>query len=589
MRRPALRRPAPRQGPAAAWLALSAALAAATAFSAPVPDRPAAGSSAYAGPCRELLSALPDGQAGPAAKSGSAQADLTPILDAAACLRRADSSAAGFRMPYQRFLADGSVSPADRVLRAKLPSADALPLWIDRVRSRRDAGRSLDMAWLAEAFLVADGSGGSEPVLESWRQLASLYLSIPDPFHAGLALLRQAELDTLQSGYVQYQLGNALRLPGAEASSQALLDSLSAAYRHRLPRTAELMETLAWSERAYGAAFRSFQAAMALRNPGPGVALDRVNRFQSLGYFDYAAAILDKLDWRKLPVPWRAQARSAALRIRYQLQDWPGLLAEAGGADVTGKLPRAEYSGEEACFVAAALLKLGRAGDALELARDKGAKAPSPWGFRARLLAAQAEMALARPRDAARTLDALKRDPKRQEGTGPILFWQACLALDQGRFGAADSLLVLASAYTGTEESQRALDYRFFLLQDTAAAARGPFFHGLPEAPRPAADRRANLDRVPAASPLWPFSQLEKAQILLAGSEPDSALAVFDAVAKRSPVRLAGYEAEARAAFLEEKLPAGRQAALARYEDLLIKYQRGVIPEFSRGRIRSLR
>jgi hypothetical protein len=198
-------------------------------------------------------------------------------------------------------------------------------------------------------------------------------------------------------------------------------------------------------------------------------------------------------------------------------------------------------------------------------------------------------MALARPRDAARTLDALKRDPKRQEGTGPILFWQACLALDQGRFGAADSLLVLASAYTGTEESQRALDYRFFLLQDTAAAARGPFFHGLPEAPRPAADRRANLDRVPAASPLWPFSQLEKAQILLAGSEPDSALAVFDAVAKRSPVRLAGYEAEARAAFLEEKLPAGRQAALARYEDLLIKYQRGVIPEFSRGRIRSLR
>jgi hypothetical protein len=52
---------------------------------------------------------------------------------------------------------------------------------------------------------------------------------------------------------------------------------------------------------------------------------------------------------------------------------------------------------------------------------------------------------------------------------------------------------------------------------------------------------------------------------------------------------LAGYEAEARAAFLEEKLPGGRQAALARYEDLLIKYQRGVIPEFSRGRIRALR
>jgi hypothetical protein len=568
-------------------MALAMALAAATAFPASPPDRPAAAAPAYSGPCRELLPALPEGQNGAGGKAGAAEPSA--LLDAAACLRRADTSAAGFRMPFQRALAEGSASPADRILRAKLPSADALPGWIDRIRSRRDAARSLDMAWLAEACLVAGGPVGSAPEQESWRQLAALYLSIPDPFHAALAMLRQAELDTVQAGFVQYQIGNALRLPGAESPSQDILDSLAAAYRHRVPRTAEILETLAWSERAYGAAFRSFQAAMALRNPGPGVALDRVNRFQSLGYFDYAAAILDKLEWRKLPAPWRTQARSAALRIRYQLQDWPGLLAEAGGADVTGKLPRAEYSGEEACFLAAALLKLGRAGDALELARDKASKAASPWGFRARLLAAQAEMALARPRDAARTLDALKRDPKRQEGTGPILFWQACLALDQGRFGAADSLLVLASAYTGTEDAQRALDYRYFLLLDTAAAARAPFFHGLPEAPRSAADRRANLDRVPPASPLWPFSQLEKAQIQLSQSEPDSALAVFDAVAKRSPVRLAGYEAEARAAFLEEKLPGGRQAALARYEDLLIKYQRGVIPEFSRGRIRALR
>lgn len=582
MRRPAV---------AAAWVALCFALASASATPAasPTPSPAPSPAQAYAGPCRELLATLPEGMAAPGKKTGLAKADPSALLDAAACLRRADSATGGNRMPFQRYLASGSANAEDRVLRAKLPSADAIPAWIDRIRSRRDPARSLDMAWLAEAVLVAGGPGASGPEPESWRQLASLYLSIPDPFHAILALLRQAEIDTVQAGYVQYQIGNALRLPGAEASSQALLDSLAGIYRHRLPRTAEILETQAWSERAYGAAFKSFLAAMALRDPGPGVALDRINRFQSLGYFDYAAAILDRLDWRKLPGQWKAQGRSAALRIRYQLQDWPGLLAEAGGEGVTGKLPGAGYTGEEACFVAAALLKLGRADEALGLARDRASKSPSPWGFRARLLAAQAEMALARPKDAARTLDALKRDPKRQEGTGPILFWQACLALDQGRFGAADSLLVLASAYTGTEDSQRALDYRFFLLLDTASVARGAFFHGLPEAPRAAADRRGSLDRVPADSPLWPFSQLEKAQIQLAQSQPDSALAVFDAVAKRSPVRLAGYEAEARAAFLEEKLPGGRQAALARYEDLLIKYQRGVIPEFSRGRIKALR
>lgn len=528
--------------------------------------------------CRDMLAALPTGMP-----------DAPAYLDAAACLRRADSSAAGPRMPFERFLADRSARPSEKLLRAKLPAGEGwLPGWLTRMRARRDPSRILDAAWLAEACLAADDGGSGPSASEAWRELFSLYQSLPDPFHAALSLLRQVEIDSAQSGLAQYQLENVLRAPGTEVPPQAWLDSLSAAYRHRVPRTAEILENLAWGERAYAAAFRSFQALRSLRDPGPGAALDRVNRFQSLGYFDYAAAILAGTDWRKWPQPWRAQARSAALRIRFQMQDWTGLLAEAGGADVTGKLPTAEYGGEEAGFVAAALLKLGRAQEALDLA-GRAAKAPSPWGFRARLLIAQAQMALARPQEAARTLDALKRDPQRKEGTGPILFWQACLALDQGRFTAADSLLVLASAYTGGEEAQRALDYRFFLLLDTAASARGPFFHGLPEAPRSAAERRANLDRVPAASQLWPFAQLEKAQILLSQSDPDSAVAVFDAVAKRSPVRLAGYEAEARAAFLEEKLPGGRQAALARYEDLLIKYQRGVVPEFSRGRIRALR
>jgi hypothetical protein len=549
-------------------------------FSLPRASDPAGSPGApVAAACVEMLAALPVGMPDPPA-----------FLDAAACLRRSDSSASGRRMPFERFLADRSGSPADKLLRAKLPAGEAwLPGWLARMRARRDPSRVLDVAWLAEACLVTDGLGSGPSESEAWRELFSLYLSLPDPFHAAMSLLRQVEIDTVQGGLAQYQLDNALRTPGTEVSAQSWLDSLAGAYRHRVPRTAEILENLAWAEHAYAAAFRSFQAWRSLRDPGPGAALDRVNRFQSLGYFDYAAAILAAMDWPKLPPPWRAQARSAALRIRFQMQDWAGLLAEAGGADVTGKLPSAEYNGEEAYFVAAALLKLARPQDALELSQGRAGKSPSPWGFRARLLTAQAQMALARPQDAARTLEALKRDPKRQEGTGPILFWQACLALDQGRFDAADSLLVLASAYTGSEESQRALDYRFFLLQDTAAAARGPFFHGLPEAPRPAAERRANLDRVPPASALWPFAQLEKAQIMLSQMEPDSAVALFDAVAKRSPVRLAGYEAEARAAFLEEKLPGGRQAALARYEDLLIKYQRGVVPEFSRGRIKALR
>jgi hypothetical protein len=554
-----------------AFAALAFAWAGAAEPAAPPP-------SGYQGPCRDILAALPAGKTDPA-----------PYLDAAACLRRADSSASGYRMPFEISLADRSPRPSDALLRSRAPQDNGwMQAWLERIRVKRDAPRSLDMAWLAEAYLVAGGPSPGPSDLELWRELGAVYLSIPDPYHASLALLRQAELDTLQAGYVQYQIENALRTPGGDATAPELLDSLTSAYRHRIPRTAEILETLCWGERAYASAYKNFLAIKALKDPGPSADLDRVNRFQSLGYFDYAASILEKMQWRKQPQPWLGLARSAALQIRYQLQDWPALLSEAGG-DVTGKLPPAAYSPEEAFFVATALLKLGRAQDALDLLRAREPKAAPPWGFRGRLLRAQAQMALGKPQDAARTLDALKQDPKRTEGTGPILFWQACLALDQARFRSADSLLVLASAYTGSEEAQRALDYRFFLLLDTNAAARQPFFHGLPEAPRSRDERRKSLDQVPAASPLRPFAQLEKAQILLGQGEPDSALAVFDAVARRSPVKLAGYEAEARAAFIEEKLPGGRQAALARYEDLLIKYQRGVIPEFSRGRIRALR
>src|SRR5690606_7784738 len=114
------------------------------------------------------------------------------------------------------------------------------------------------------------------------------------------------------------------------------------------------------------------------------------------------------------------------------------------------------------------------------------------------------------------------------------------------------------------------------------------FFRGLSESPRGNPERRRALDRVPEKSGLWPFAQLEKAQMYVKTGHTDSAAAVFDTVSKRSPDRPAAFHAEAKAAFMAEKMPGGRQAALARYGDLLIKYQQGVIPEFSRERIKAL-
>ncbi|MDB5102837.1 MAG: hypothetical protein JWP91_526 [Fibrobacteres bacterium] len=551
------------------------------------------------GACDAILNSLP---AQPSPSRG--MTDPTAYLSVAACLRRQDSLGAastggpqagrGARSPMERGLRSRnglSSAPADSVLRAKLPSDK---LWfmtqLERLRVRRDVPKALDMAYLTEAKGLADA--------EVYRELAAVYLIVPDPYRAGLALLRQCELDSLQGGYIQYQMENLLHNSGSESTPAELLDSLTEGYPHRSYRTAEVLEGLAWGNRDYPAAYRNLLAMMSLKDPGPSLVLERVNRLSGLGYFDFAGALLDKLAWRTLPAPWLTVARTLYLQIRNQLQDWPAIIAEAsrssgkGPADavpgVTGGVRYPPFNDEEDFLIGGAYLNMGSPGEALARAKRLEAKSEPPWGFRGRLLKARAQLALGKPKEAAQTLDALKKDPKRQEGTGPILFWQGCLALDQGRFAAAESLMVIASAYTGAEESQRALEYRFFMLLDTGTA-RPHFFRGLPESPHGRPERRQSLDRVGQESGLWPFAQLEKAQIHLQNGDPDSAEAVFDAVSKRSPDRLAGFQAEAKAAFTAEKLPGGRQAALARYEDLLIKYQQGVVPEFSRGRIKALK
>jgi tetratricopeptide (TPR) repeat protein len=373
-----------------------------------------------------------------------------------------------------------------------------------------------------------------------------------------------------------------VRGAGTEIEPKRLLDSLSRAFVPRKASTAEILENLCWNHRHHPGAFRIFLARMDLERPDPSLVLDRAQRFHSLGYWDYASRLLDKVGWRKLPKAWYPQARALYLRNAYQLKDWAAVAAETEG-------PRSPpLTEEEELIAAGAAVELGRPDAALPRIRTLGIKAESPWSFQARLLEARALLSQGKPAEAAAVLDGLKRNPMRKQSSGPILFWQGRVALQRGRFAAAESLLVLASAYTGNEEAQRALEYRHWLLLDTTAA-RVQFFRGLPEAPHPPAERMRALDAVPADSPLWTYARLEKAQIWLELRNPDSARAVFEEAARLSRDAKPALEAEAKAAFLAEKLPGGRDAALARFEDLLIKYQQGVVPEFSRGRIKALK
>ncbi len=514
-------------------------------------------------PCRELIAGLV-----------SNSVNVEPFLQVAACRLHSES---GGRSPTH--LAQVRSNPSDSILKSRLP--DDVNWYIrhlSQFRSRRDSARVVNMAYLVNTKNLKNP--------EVFRELAEDYIMLSDPFHAALAYLKVAERDSMQNGMVQYQLENLLRTLTVETPTTQLLDSLTTAFSPTQAKSADILEMLCWEYRNYSCAYRNFMSSLSLRNPGPGAILDRVNRLQTFGLFDNASAILDKLAWRTLSQPWQSTARNLYLRIRFQLKDWHSIVAETM---VTSEVRQKPLNEEEVFIVANAQLKLGDPEKALFwLKRLEEKTTPSLWAFRGRLLKAQSFLAQGKAQESADVLKALKQDPKRQEGTGPILFWQGCLAVDRGHFGAAESLFVLASAYTGSEEAQRALEYRFYLMQDTGAS-RPHFFRGLMESPHDNPTRLQSMQRVSQSSPLWPHAQLEKAQILVQMSLPDSAEKVLDFAAHNSQDRLAGLHAEARAAFLAEKLSGGRQAALARYEDLLIKYQQGIIPEFSRERIKALK
>ncbi len=509
-------------------------------------------------PCGDLLAAL----------HPSTNADPAPWLAAARCLRQRDS-------------ATGNTFADDSLLRSRLPESKAWYLThLERLRLQGDAEHAADMAYLTERRAPAD------PDLE--RELAEVYPILPDLFHAALALLRAADLDTEQTASTASQIDNLLRLSASDAPVSLILDSLARTFRPQHRRPEEILEALCWNHRDYPCAFASATQSMRIRKTESTRAdiahdLDRADRFHSAGYFDYAASILETAGWRTQPPPWRTRMRGLFIQIRYQMQDWPAI-AEESGESPWDRHP--DVTPPELFAAASAQLKIGNPSAAARIAARVEEGPDGAWAYRAKLLRAQALLALGRSDEAADLLSQMKKDPDRTEATGPILFWQGCLAIEREKYPAAESLFVLASAYTGSEESQRALEYRFFLVADTTG--RRFFFPGLQESPRSAQDRLLRLAEVPAASGLWVFAGIEKAQIRLTLHQTDSALAEFERVAGSAGDKQTAMLANAKAAFLKEKLPGGKQAALATYEGLLINYQRGVIPEFSRGRIRAL-
>ncbi len=438
-------------------------------------------------------------------------------------------------------------------------------------------------------FRLAEIKFPHDPIIQN--QIAEVFKAQGNFYLAIWSYLKLVESDSSQYNMAQYQIGEILRNPDLDPSADQVYDSLAESFQAKRQASAKILEAWAWN-------FQNYKQAEKYQGffKDPAFLFERIVRFQNLGYFDYAAATLEKISWKNLPQPLFGKARLIFLQVNFGLKNYSAIVNESNRTNANNGTKDWDKNNEEENYLLAyAYLKLGQGEKTLGMIESMTSgkprlfsNSPSPWKYSFQILKAQALIALGKNSEAGKILTGLKKDPERREGTGPILFWQSWLAISQNHWVEAESLLVLSSAYTGTEEAQRSLEFRFFLLQDTSAN-RSHFFKGLTESSKPAKDRIQELDSVSKTSALWPFSSLEKAQILVQQGQIDRAEAVLDHLSKNSPDKLAGFQAEAKAAFLLEKQPGGRQAALVRYENLVVQYQQGVIPAFTRGRIKALK
>ncbi len=478
---------------------------------------------------------------------------LEPCLDAGS-----DSSQTLFRNHLKKSL------PADaRWYRERLT----------RFRAQRETPQALALARLAEIKNLGDG------FLE--RELAQVYLHDSRFTAAGRAFLRQLAAQPDQAVPVQYQLDQLIRQASAWIPPEVLIDSLNDFFPSGPPVIHNALEILAWSSNHLPAAFENFRKRLQ-RDSLPWDEVETtLERFRHAGYLDYAVRLLESIDWNELTAKERKQALLAFHRLYFELKDYKSLLAHPSASQASA------FSVEQQYILAHAHILEGDPNRAMPLLDKVEAAGEAPWKHRARLLRARALLRAEKPDQAMRLLEKEKASDLREESSGPLLFWQGIAALYQNRYPAADSLFILASAYTGGYEAQRALELRNWLMLDTSTVVRQAFFQGLEEGPLTVEKRLASLESVPSGSSLFPHATMERALRLLELERPDAALELLERLSRKGSNPLA-VKAGALAAFVLEARLQAADKAVVKYRSLLLEYQQGVFPEFSRRRMRSL-
>jgi hypothetical protein len=241
------------------------------------------------------------------------------------------------------------------------------------------------------------------------------------------------------------------------------------------------------------------------------------------------------------------------------------------------------------------LLDAGRLPEADSLfnaSEADGARADNESRHRREIITARLAAAQGNWKKTDARLRAWKLNPDRTQGSGEIFFWLGWSALHQGKKTDADSLFVLASAYTSSESksggargAQEALEYRFAALLENSPSLLD-YLRGLAESPLPDSMRLTSLERLPKTSRLYPYGQWQLALLLDVLGDTTRSREVLTRLAA-NPATLPGRKAAARLGYAREK--SEPDSARYGYEGLLMKQQQGVSSEFARKRLQSLR
>jgi hypothetical protein len=442
----------------------------------------------------------------------------------------------------------------------------------------------LDLAYLAE-IRFRDSPEIRHELNELYRLSSKFYL-------VGISYLHWLRLDNNNFNSAKHKLDNLFRTAKIEMTPKVLLDTLINTFSPHSSSTLSLLEQLSCKYKNYEGALAAYLGKVKLDSVKWQDTETLLKNFMAAGYYDYANLLLTESVWKKSPPSVYKIGQTYFLKINFHLKNWEVIIGEYKSIK---KWKRASWENQFYCAAAFTRHKHNNSDSAQlfrtisrEVCDNLIKQAPSPWNYKAVFIQTQNLIADKQYSQARELLKREKTRDLRMEGTGSILFWSAVVSIFEKKFRSADSLLMLAASYTEEEFTQRALELRHWLITDSSYANRTLFFNGLEESPFTNNMKMTSLAKIPQTSPLWPYGQLETVRIYRQTGRIDSALIVLKRIQQGGYDQRIQLQAKALATFLKEER-AAISKSLAIYDEILLKYQQGVVSEFLRERIRHLK